>query len=196
MIRYSTTIASPLPPQTSRSAVLGWLQAIGYRLTSPAFLSSVSMERGSWVGNMGSLAPKTWSAKVYVTFKATETGCDVTLEWHVSTFGQIGTKADIHFWRSEIEWTLGAACGIMPDLRDYVKEASRAYNGNVWRALVFSAALIVPLIVMAVATQSILITIFVSLVTGTASGLAFRMPRDLGEISPPKPATAAPPVAR
>lgn len=185
MIRHEVTLASPLAVPAARSSLIAWSQAIGYRLVSPAFLSSIQMERGSLMGNMGSLGPKTWSVKFYATFQPAETGCMVTLEWVISTFGQIGTRNDLEFWRKEVAWAMEASQGHLLDVPAHTKAASRAYNGNVWRALVFMSAIFLPLIGVAIATDSIFLSVLSAIVGGTATGFAFRAPRSLSAVSLP-----------
>ncbi|AIE83619.1 hypothetical protein [Fimbriimonas ginsengisoli] len=186
MIRHEVTIASPLAVPAARSSLIAWSQAIGYRLVSPAFLSSIQMERGSLMGNMGSLGPKTWSVKFHATFQPAETGCMVTLEWVISTFGQIGTRNDIEFWRKEVAWAMEASQGHVLDVPAHTKAASQAYNGNVWRALALTGAILLPLFGVAVVTESILLSFLAAIVGGTAAGFAFRAPRSLSTLNPPE----------
>jgi hypothetical protein len=202
MIRHEVLVTSPLTVTAARGSILLWCQTMGYRLTSPPFLSSVAVERGSWVGNVGSLNPKTWRSQIQATFRPLENGCEVTLEWLVTTLGQVGTKADIHFWTYEVQKTLESALGGMPDIREYTRQAGKAQLGNTWRALIFTASLLVPLIGVWVATESGVYGIAAAAVLGTATWFVFRVPRKLPEIaapaSPPplllEPSPAPPPL--
>ena len=143
---------------------------------------------------MGSLGPNRWSVTFSATINPTESGCEIQMEWVVSTFGQIGTKVDIEFWRSEVEMTMAASVGRKSDPRDHSKLGARAYNGNVWRALVFTVALVVPWIVSAYATNNMWTGLAVGTICCTVCGFAFRMPRTLGTVDLPRE-IVAPPVS-
>jgi len=204
MIRHEVAVSTPLAVAAARGSLLLWCQTMGYRLSSPPFLSAVEVERGSWAGNVGSLNPKTWRSKIRATFQPHENGCDVSLEWFVTTAGQVGTKADIVFWTYEVRKTLDSAVGIQPDAREYAREAKKAQLGNTWRALIFTASLLVPLIGVWVVTDSGAIALAAAAVLGTATWIVFRAPRSLPAIAAPDPpppildevlAPPAPPVS-
>lgn len=189
MIQHESVLRSPLPVPAARAAVLLWCQTIGYRLTSPPFLSSVELERGSWAGNFGSLNPRTWRSKIRVSFRPSEPGCEIQIDWTVTTTGQVGTKADIVFWTYEVARTQEAAVGRQPDGRALLQQASKAQGGNTWRALLFSFSLLGPLIGFSFISGWL--GLGSAAVLGSATWLVFRAPRTLGDIPPP---AALPPV--
>lgn len=196
MIRHTLTFHSPLPVANARGLLIGWLQSIGYRLTSPAFLSSIEASRGSFMGNGGSLNAQRWKATIYATFEPAESGCEVTLEWRIATFGQVVTKVDIAFWRNEVFQTANAARGVAQDPKILRKMGLKAQNGNTWRALVFTAALVLPFFGFVFPFWTIWFTIFFILVLGVPIYWGFRMPRTLGETPlPPIGPPAPPPIA-
>jgi|GEM_PF-4772176 len=197
MLRHEAEFKSPLPPAVARGALVNWLQSIGYQLTSPHFLSSVSAQRGSMMGNFGSLNPRNWQAVVRLSCQPDGDGSLVTLDWEIATAGQTCTVADIAFWRYEIATTLSIAVGATPDVREHQKQGARAQSGDTWRALVFTAIVVVPLIAGIALTGSMGVASLITLATGCVGYFSMRAPRRLGEIPvppPPPPTMEAPPV--
>lgn len=168
-----------------------WLQSAGYRLTSAPFLSSIEASRGSVMGNLGSLNPKTWVSRVRATFTALENGCEIEIDWRISTLGQVVTKTDMEYWAYEMERTMGAALGAMPNMDEFLAISKRAASGNVWRALIFTVAILLPLI-FALFVMPWYGALLITALTGTAAWLALRAPREF-TVQPPR---AGPPIIR
>jgi len=192
MLRYEVNFTSPLPPPSARGAVLWWTQTVGYRPVSPPFLSAIEVERGSWVGNFGSLNPRNWRVRIRARFRPSEvegSGSEVTLEWTVTTAGQVGTKADLEFWQYEIDSVMRAALGYQPELAAYRLRANRAQSGDTWRALVFTFALLTPLIGFLIA-GSFLMAIVGTAIGGVVTYFSFRAPRVIPEVAVPAPPSA------
>lgn len=187
MIRYETTFACPLPPATARGHFINWLQTIGYRLTLPPFLSNIAAERGSLMGNFATLNPRQWQVKLTGSFRPSETGSTVTLEWVVTTAGQTTTRADIQFWQMEIETCLKACMGYRNDHTEYQAAAVVAQRGDAWRGLALLVAILSPLIGALIWTSSLWESAVITTMIGVPSYMAFRAPRTVGEIPIPPP---------
>jgi hypothetical protein len=136
-----------------------------------------------------------WRVTVRAAFKPLEVGCEVTLEWIITTIGQTTTKADIQFWRMEVERSIGVCLGIVADVKEYQTAAQKAQGGDTWRAIVFSGFVIVPPLAVLSTGGSPPMAALASLLLGGPAYFVFRAPRTLGEIPIPDRPVDAPPVA-
>jgi hypothetical protein len=180
VIHHVVSVESGLEPPAARAATVAWLQSIGYQLTSPPFLSAVEFERGSMVGNATSIGPQKWRVILKTAFAAREGGgTRADLEWKVTTAGQLGTHVDMAYWRHEVALTEAAARGENPKVGDLNRSRRAAMNGNLWRLIVLTVAMIVPAIMGVLSPGSGLPYFVASILFGTVLYAIFRAPRRL-----------------
>jgi hypothetical protein len=185
VIRFEAKVFSPLPPANSRGQFLAWLQAIGYRLTSPPFLTSVILTRGSIIGNVTSFNnARLWLCMVTAVWKPAEGGSEATLEWRITTIGQVCNRGDMDLWRYEIQASVDVAAGHTGDVAAYRKAAGKAQNAATWRTLILTVAGIGPVVAGLIFTGSAAVSLLGGLVVGAAAFFGLRAPRDLGAIRP------------
>lgn len=194
------TFRTPLPSAQARASMLNWLTAIGYRLNSAPFLSSVDVSRGSAIGNLGSLNPKMWNSRIRAIFTPLENECEVEFELTVSTLGQVFTRSDVEYWTYEVGETVAAICGKRPDAAEFVRRTRRAYWKNGWLAVFFTIIVLAVLIVSAIMTESLWVVIPLTVGVGAGCYFLIRAPRKI-DVPPPKPLEnrpddLAPPIAR
>jgi len=180
--------------------MLNWLTAIGYRLNSAPFLSSIDVARGSSAGNLGSLNPKMWNARIRAIFTPLENECEVELELTVSTLGQVFTRSDVEYWTYEVSETVAAVCGKRPDPAEFVRRTRTAYWKNGWLAVLFTIIVLAVLIGSAILTENLWVIVPLTLFVGTGCYFFIRAPRKI-DVPAPKPLEnrpddLAPPIAK
>jgi len=201
VLRHTMTFRTQLPSPQARTLMLNWLTSIGYRLNSAPFLSSIDASRGSSMGNLGSLNPKMWNARVRAIFTPMENECEVELELTVSTLGQIFTNSDVEYWTYELTETVGVICGRRPEPNEFLKATKKAQWGNGWRAIFLTIVAVAVLIASGALTQSVWVAAIATVATCVGFYFLFRAPRKLAIVAP-KPFAAkqdeslAPPIPR
>jgi len=142
---HTTTAHSTRDIGATRANLLLWLQSIGYKPSTATFLSEVAVERGSRARNGFAYSGRQWYATVNAKFTATDDGCDVELGWEMSTLGQLGSKPDMAFWKTEIALTQEAASSGRVDLAKYIAAVSQNSRGNMVLIAIFLAGILGPL---------------------------------------------------
>lgn len=195
MLRHQVTLTSPLPVPAARTALLTWLQRIGYRLTSPPFLSSISASRGAFTQSLFVPDPSNWTTAFSANFTKLEDGCEIELEWNINTIFQIGLVPDIEFWKYEIWRTMGVVLGASNDPREYAREAKKARTGNSWRLVALTIISLVTWVFVGYESDSILLGTIAFLIVLIGLAFAFKAPRDLDIEKPPERPVTPPPMA-
>lgn len=197
MLRHQVTLTSPLPVPAARAALLTWMQMIGYRLTSPPFLSSVTAVRGAFLQSMLVPDPSKWNVGFSANFTKLESGCEIEMEWNISTLLQIGLVPDMQFWTYEIWRTMGVVVGGSTDPRTYHQNAKKVRTGNTWRLSLITVVSVVAWIFIWYQSDSVLIGTLAFVVVLTGLAFAFKASRELNVEMPPTPPPppSPPPVA-
>lgn len=180
MLHHKIAFDVPLDLANARVGVVNWLQGIGYKLATPPFLTDLAFERGSGFGNATAVNPQKWRSKVTATFRTPEEGrTRVEVEWNVVTAGQMVTKFDIAYWRSEVAGTQAAAEGRMPNLAEFERERQKASNAYLVRIVALTTVTVAPLLV-SIFTRGNTVPLYVlTAVLGLGMYFAFRAPRRL-----------------
>lgn len=180
MIHHKIAFDVPLELAQTRLNVVNWLQGVHYRLATPPFLSDLVFERGSAMGNATAVNPQKWRSIVTAAFRTGEDGrTRVELEWKVTTAGQIVTKIDIDYWRSEVGGTQAAAEGNAPDLVAFEQKRREASSKYVAVIVALTSVIVVPAILVLFFPAYGWPLYALSAVLGIGTYFTFRAPRKL-----------------
>lgn len=133
---YEQTILSPLTVEESRGRLLGFLVNEGFQPTSPSFLKTVTVQRGSKVGQWFATRIEGWFCNLVIETAEAEHQSVLTLRWEINLWGQLGTKADMVAWGALMDACQRVALGQDISTTERAKARKANLLGMTWRACI------------------------------------------------------------